>query len=518
MAKLRDLTFEMEHNQGYARTDPMVFYRDLFGDGFLEGHIETYQEMVPAGYRWDDEAGTVEPERFIPGAVEKVYHAPVSVHKNGLYYPTAIAYERKKREVPRIRKTKSGKEYEETYYVQHRHITNELDDMEALLKSDNFTFMRPIGFIGPRGTRENARWLFALTVEIDSPVVVAGYIQEGLRNLMGKFKEKPKVAFNGRTWDIPRPTYLVLSGSGIHLYYIFEHPLPMYANVVDALSEYKKNLTTALWAKDVTEQWREKDIEYEPIWQPFRLVGGITKNGGRTKAYKIGEKVSVDYLNQWAVEYKAEIPKVTETARGMSLIEAKEKYPNWYQQRIIEKKERGYYTLNRAVYDRWKEMIIDEAKDGTRYWCLVGLTVYAQKCDIDWEELEEDAFGLLDYFESLTENEDNHFSSDDILAATKYHDEKRMKLFPKRDVEHLTGIKWEPKIKRNGRKQDEHLKRERGLYTLDHPNWQKDNPGRPVKAEIVRRWQQEHPDGKKADCIRNTGLDKKTVYKWWDEG
>jgi hypothetical protein len=43
--------------------------------------------------------------------------------------------------------------------------------------------------------------------------------------------------------------------------------------------------------------------------------------------------------------------------------------------------------------------------------------------------------------------------------------------------------------------------------------------GRPVgsnKSQIVANWQKEHPDSKKADCIRETGLDKKTVYKWWN--
>ena len=42
------------------------------------------------------------------------------------------------------------------------------------------------------------------------------------------------------------------------------------------------------------------------------------------------------------------------------------------------------------------------------------------------------------------------------------------------------------------------------------------NGGRPDKAKIVEEWKKSHPDGKKADCIRDTGLDKKTVYKWWD--
>ena len=44
------------------------------------------------------------------------------------------------------------------------------------------------------------------------------------------------------------------------------------------------------------------------------------------------------------------------------------------------------------------------------------------------------------------------------------------------------------------------------------------NEGRPDKAEIVLEWQRSHPDGKKADCIRDTGLSKPTVYKWWSVG
>ena len=42
--------------------------------------------------------------------------------------------------------------------------------------------------------------------------------------------------------------------------------------------------------------------------------------------------------------------------------------------------------------------------------------------------------------------------------------------------------------------------------------------GRPDKQKIVEEWRKSHPDGKKADCIRDTGLDKKTVYKWWSVG
>lgn len=39
--------------------------------------------------------------------------------------------------------------------------------------------------------------------------------------------------------------------------------------------------------------------------------------------------------------------------------------------------------------------------------------------------------------------------------------------------------------------------------------------GRPQKAEIVADWCRANPKGSKADCIKETGLSKKTVYKWW---
>ena len=47
------------------------------------------------------------------------------------------------------------------------------------------------------------------------------------------------------------------------------------------------------------------------------------------------------------------------------------------------------------------------------------------------------------------------------------------------------------------------------------PVGSKDKKPRKNKADIVKKWRVKNPDGRKADCIRDTGLDKKTVYKWW---
>ena len=75
------------------------------------------------------------------------------------------------------------------------------------------------------------------------------------------------------------------------------------------------------------------------------------------------------------------------------------------------------------------------------------------------------------------------------------------------------------KNKRNYRKQKEHFKLAR--FVRDELNGNKDwqnKEGRPkgsTKENIVKEYRKNNPTARKCDCIRATGLDKKTVYKWW---
>ena len=36
------------------------------------------------------------------------------------------------------------------------------------------------------------------------------------------------------------------------------------------------------------------------------------------------------------------------------------------------------------------------------------------------------------------------------------------------------------------------------------------------KRDAVREWRLANPDGRKSDCVRATGISKRTVDKWWD--
>ena len=72
-----------------------------------------------------------------------------------------------------------------------------------------------------------------------------------------------------------------------------------------------------------------------------------------------------------------------------------------------------------------------------------------------------------------------------------------------------------PPNKRNGRKQAIHVKYMNNQRAFKVEMGECTNGGRPEKSKIVEEWRKAHPDGRKADCQRDTGLDPKTIRKWW---
>ena len=75
---------------------------------------------------------------------------------------------------------------------------------------------------------------------------------------------------------------------------------------------------------------------------------------------------------------------------------------------------------------------------------------------------------------------------------------------------------WEEICSRKPGRQKEHLKRARAVQEVDYPGGTWRRKGAEEKKAQVYAWRQEHPEGRKADCHRDTGLDPKTIRKWWD--
>ena len=377
-------------------------------------------------------------------------------------------------------------------------ITDDLDMIDELLQSDNFIIISPISYVGKSRNSDNARMMYALAIDLD------GVNKE--INIIDLFHQIEKVE------HLPRPTYTVISGGGLHLYYVFEQPIPLFKNIVQQLTNLKNDLTRKIWNGYVTDL--NDKVQYQSIFQGFRLVGGVTKSGSRTKAYKTGEKITIDYLNKFVFDEKNQVKQFAYKS-NLTLEQAKSKFPEWYRKRIVEQKPKGTWTCKRDLYDWWQRRLM-EIQEGHRYYGVMCLAIYAKKCGISREELEEDAFGMVDRLDLLTSNDDNHFTREDVLAALELYNDNYI-TFPIDTISQLTELRIE-KNKRNGRKLDQHIKMVNSLRVMRRDVLGEDeykNNGRPTAQDKVTKWQQKHPNGKKADCIRDTGLSKPTVYKWW---
>lgn len=405
--------------------------------------------------------------------------------------------------------------------VRRYSVTDDLDVIDQVGKTDDFCLMSPISYAGKSRTADHARFLFAFAVDLDR-LKMKGDDPVGLWALWNNHIQEMD--------RIPRPTFIVSSGTGLHLYYVLTDPIAMFKDTARRLQDVKRDLTSLIWHDTIVDIESVRDVQQEGIYQGFRVPGTITKTGERTRAFLTGEKISIGDLLRYTEGFRKSRERLEEgqfvKKKSLTLAKAKELYPDWYERRIEHDEPKGVWHVSRNVYEWWKGEIRKGAVVGHRYYCMMMLAVYAQKCSmydpkhnpnpVTEEELKEDAFGLLDYMESLTNDEENHFTTGDVLDALEAFNEKWI-TYPRSSVENRSGIRIKVN-KRNGRKQADHIKLMN--YIRDEINqnseWRSGN-GRKSKKDVVEEWRLRHPDGLKADCIRETGLSKATVYKWWKQ-
>lgn len=393
--------------------------------------------------------------------------------------------------------------------VRRYTVTDDLNVIKELGEMNDFSIMSPISYAGKSRKSENARFMYALAIDLDGiKMDIVDGEPVGMWTLFYQFDG------NGPSDYLPKPTYIVSSGTGIHLYYVFDRPIPLFKNIVKQLERYKKRLTWQLWTQGVSEL--KDKVQYESLFQGFRVVGTVTKRGDRARAFRVGsgEKVSVDYLNrfvpaEWRMEsfdYVSKLP----------LEIAKTKYPEWYEKRIKNGEPKGRWVCKKDLYEWWKRRLEEGAEDGHRYWCIHTLAIYAMKCGVPRSELENDAYGYIEMLDKRGKRTDNPFTSNDVLKALEAYNDSYV-TYPIEAISDRTGIRIE-RNKRNGRKRKDHLYVMRVMKTTKlFLNEREALGGRPDKAEIVAEWRKSNPAGRKADCIRETGLSKPTVYKWWEE-
>lgn len=384
--------------------------------------------------------------------------------------------------------------------AHHRIITDGLEQLEDLLQAD-FVITAPVSYFGQRRSGENARFLYALAFDLD------GVGMQQLRDVLHQMKND----------ILPKATYIVNSGHGLHLYYFLKAPVPMLPHIQASFKELKYALTRQIWNRYTSFR---KDVEVQGILQGFRMVGSPSKLGREypVRAFRYGDHIDLDYLIEFVPETSGERKVIFDALKSTcSMEEAKVKWPDWYQRRVIEGQPKGRWVVKRDLYDWWLRRLRTEIKVGHRFYAIMTLAIYAIKCGIPEEELREDAYSLLDDYDAMSETEDNRFTQDDIETALTAFQESYI-TFPRDDIVKYSGLQMTPN-KRNGRKQKQHMKVISAIRDVLHEDgsW-RNKTGRPkgsgTKEDQVRALREAHPDASISELAQISGLSRTTLYKY----
>ena len=210
--------------------------------------------------------------------------------------------------------------------------------------------------------------------------------------------------------------------------------------------------------------------------------------------------------------------------------------------------------INGKFYDVCLRNVWERTEQGRRYLSMVGLAIVAYKTGVSRKKLEEDLNELVEHFNEIGAK----FKQSEVNKALKAYnpkaittrstvledyfgwefrrkgewiEEERKKHYEK---EQERVHKLRPDIKKKlidleAINENEEIinKKKYALYWARKKRdrnqeecgtrWN-DNSGRKTKQELVLKWREEHPDGRKVDCIKETGISKATVYKWWESG
>ena len=151
-----------------------------------------------------------------------------------------------------------------------------------------------------------------------------------------------------------------------------------------------------------------------------------------------------------------------------------------------------------------------------RYWCLWILAIFAKKCSfydekknpnpVTREELESDAWELMDFLEGMTESEDNHFTEVDVIEALEAFEDKFIS-YPKSSIRYKANIPFEPSVKRREKgkrlKQDKHLETARAVQQIRDPEgtW-RNKSGRPEGSKNKDNLKKKGSWGKSPDSVQ----------------
>ena len=196
------------------------------------------------------------------------------------------------------------------------------DTLKELQRAD-FGLLNGITYFGRKRDQNHASKMYAMIFDLDDVT------DSTLNNFLNG-------AFEVDAYPIPN--YICLSGNNVHLYYVFEDPIPLFPNIKLQLKDLKYALTEKIW-NPYTSNAETK--QKQGIFQPFRVIGGKTKKGAAEKTVRAFRINNHPFSLRQLCEYVPKEHYIDESKlfkeSKISLAEAAKKYPKWYKKVIVEK-------------------------------------------------------------------------------------------------------------------------------------------------------------------------------------
>ena len=357
----------------------------------------------------------------------------------------------------------------------------ELDDAIDFSMSRNDVLLGGVAYFNNWISKKSAKEIYTFIIDMDN--VYSGTLQNALQNDWKSANGEP----------FARPTYIVNSGTGLHLYFVLEEPIPCYRRSLEDIDKVYRQLAI--------QQSRRVYVNRQVQWfgQDFRMAGGQNKYGWENAVYRIGDKWDIDKLAK-AVGVDAHFVRYGEPKQNVQ----------------TEKKKRRRRAItgwksNKAFYYHTLEGCREKTHEGHRYTSLCALTVIAWKCGIPYEQLEQDLLSLLPGYNKGAQRQ---IKEKEVYSALKMYNDRAMST-RRESLEHWQGWEYKP-IKRNGRRRAEHIKIMN--FVRDEINGNKDwrnKKGAPTAQNKVQQYRTEHPDATVTEVARELKISRTTVYKWW---
>lgn len=383
------------------------------------------------------------------------------------------------------------------------------DDLQTVLGCDKSTAatMNCISYAGSGDTPELARELHAFIFRVYVPDdITPSDFHSWLVDLDLQRDSRYVQIYPGS----PRicPTYIITDATcqEVYFYYLLYEALPLYHSLHKQIQRLYESLSRAVHGSfdryhyDEIEKKRVYTYECrkprpESFFARFPVVGSRSKKG-IYKAYKLGEKYDIETLN--SIVPKACTVNIFHPT--MTLEEAKEQYPKWYERRIERgQKATGQRTgkLNKKLY-AWFLRLVDDNIEMVKPGVLEAIASYACKTHICGEDFLSD---LEDYAKKLEARFPHKVIEEHKARATCFFEEYPtfLKKWGLDGINKWSGLSIE-KVPRTDFNRKEHLN-----LLCESKSRQRD----------VQEWQEEHPTEKQADCARALGISRKTVSKWW---